>query len=58
MKFILPDQYTVEKQFISRIDIFLSKHEIGKTLQRSNFKKENGFSCLELFNLFSVRLYR
>ena len=57
MKTILPDQSAVEKQFISRVDIFLSRHEIGKTLRRSNFQKEKGFSCLELFRFIFLLVF-
>ena len=57
MKTILPDQYAVEKQFASRVDIFLSKHGIGKTLRRSNFQKEKGFSCLELFKFVFLLVF-
>jgi len=57
MKTILPDQYAVEKQFTSRVDNFLLRHEIGKTLRRSNFQKEKGFSCLELFKFVFLLVF-
>jgi len=57
MKTILPDQYAVEKQFTSRVDNFLLRHKIGKTLRRSNFQKEKGFSCLELFKFIFLLVF-
>ena len=57
MQSILPDQYAVEKQFNSRVDNFLSKYEIGKTLRYSNFQKEKGFSCLELFKFIFLLVF-
>ncbi|BAF58570.1 hypothetical protein PTH_2669 [Pelotomaculum thermopropionicum SI] len=57
MNSILPEQYEIEKQFNSRVDNFLSRHEIGKILRRSNFQKEKGFSCLELFKFIFLLVF-
>lgn len=57
MKSILPEQYAIEKQFNSRVDNFLSKYEIGKTLRNTNFQKEKGFSCLLLFKFIFVLVF-
>jgi len=57
MKSILPDQYAVEKQFNSRVDNFLSKYEVGKSLRCSNFQKEKGFSCLHLFKFIFLLVF-
>jgi len=57
MKPILPEQYAVEKQFNSRVDNFLSRHEIGKKLHYSNFQKVKGFSCLELFKFIFLLVF-
>lgn len=57
MQSILPDQYAVEKQFNSRVDNFLSKYEIGKILRCSNFQKEKGFSCLDIFKFIFLLVF-
>lgn len=57
MKSILPDLYEVEKQFNSRVDDFLSKHEIGKALHNSSFRKQKGISCFIIFKFVSLLVF-
>jgi hypothetical protein len=57
MKSILPEQYAVEKQFNSRVDNFFSKYKIGKTLRCSNFQKEKGFGCFDLFKFIFLLVF-
>lgn len=57
MKSILPEQYEIEKQFNPRVDNFLSKYEIGKILRCSNFHKQKGFSCFELFKFIFLLVF-
>ena len=57
MKSILPEQYEVEKQFNSRTDDFLSKHQIGKILHSSNFRKQKGDSCFRLFKFIFLLVF-
>jgi len=57
MKSILPEQYEIEKQFSSRVNVFLSRHEIGKILHCSNFQKEKGVSCFDLFKFIFLLVF-
>uniref|UniRef100_UPI001E617C2D IS4 family transposase n=2 Tax=Desulfocucumis palustris TaxID=1898651 RepID=UPI001E617C2D len=57
MKSILPERYEVEKQFNSRVDNFLSKRQIGKILNNSNFSKQKGISCFVLFRFVFMLVF-
>ncbi|KJR97695.1 MAG: transposase [Peptococcaceae bacterium BRH_c4a] len=57
MKSILPDQYEVEKQFNSRTDDFLSLHGVSKIMNSSNFRKQKGFSCFNLFKFIFLLVF-
>jgi hypothetical protein len=38
-----------EQQLTSKVDHFLAQHRVSKMLKQSNFFKECGFTCFELF---------
>jgi len=57
MQSILPEQYEIEKQFNSRVNDFLSRYEIRKILHRSNFQKQKGVSCFDLFKFIFLLVF-
>lgn len=49
MQSILPGTYPNENQLESQISKFFKQYNIGNLLRRSNFGKDKGFSCFQLF---------
>ncbi|UJF35900.1 IS4 family transposase [Paenibacillus hexagrammi] len=46
-----------EQQLTSKVDHFLSQHRISKLLKQSNFIKECGFTCFELFKFIFLLVF-
>lgn len=46
-----------EQQFTSKVDQFFKNHRIASLLKRSNFVKECGFTCLELFKFLFLLVF-
>ncbi|MHB8132432.1 MAG: transposase [Mobilitalea sp.] len=49
MQSILPGIYSDENKLKSQISKFLKQYNIGSLLKSSNFGKDKGFSCFDLF---------
>ena len=46
-----------EKQLTSKVDQFFTQHRISKLLKQSNFFKESGFTCFELFKFIFLLVF-
>jgi hypothetical protein len=56
MSTIIPKNDT-EKQFKSTVNIFFKKNKINSLLKQSNFSKEKGFSCAEVFKFIFLLVF-
>lgn len=54
---ILPGTYSNENQLESQISKFLKQYNIGSLLRRSNFGKDKGFSCFDLFRFLFMLVF-
>lgn len=57
MQSILPGTYSNENQLESQISKFLKQYNIGSLLRRSNFGKDKGFSCFDLFRFLFMLVF-
>jgi hypothetical protein len=54
---IVPNPSVAEQRLTSKVDYFLSQHRISKLLKQSNFIKECGFTCFELFKFIFLLVF-
>ncbi len=57
MSSILPGKYSIENQAQSNIENFMNNFQIGKKLWNSNFKKEKGYSCIQIFKTLFMLVF-
>lgn len=57
MASILPETDSRENQLHTHIDKFLSNFQFGKILRFSNFRKEKGYSCLDVFKILFLLVF-
>ena len=57
MQSILPETYSEENQIKSQTDKFFNQYRIGTLLRQSNFDKEKGFSCLNIFRFIFMLIF-
>ncbi len=57
MQSILPETYSEENQIKSQTGKFFDQYRIGTLLRQSNFDKEKGFSCFNIFRFIFMRKY-
>jgi len=57
MSSILPGKYSIENQTQSNIENFLNNFRINKKLRKSNFKKEKGYSCIQIFKTLFMLVF-
>jgi hypothetical protein len=48
---------SASEQLTSKVDRFFNRHRIGALLKKSNFFKECGFTCLELFKFIFLLVF-
>ena len=48
MTSMLPENMTAENKSVNAVQQFFIEHKIGRSLRKSNFSKQKGFSCNDL----------
>jgi hypothetical protein len=54
---IVPNPSASEQQLTSKVDRFLAQLRVSRLLKQSNFFKECGFSCFELFKFIFLLVF-